>query len=79
MINENMDDMDFVQIIPAPMNLFTTHNDKGGEFYMPIVCMALSNDGTVVFCDTDSTGGIEEIPTTRIVRYVPETDEYIHI
>ncbi|MDK9872940.1 hypothetical protein ACP3TN_09875 [Staphylococcus sp. IPLA37011] len=78
MINENMNEMDFVQIMPAPINLFTSHKDKDGVFYMPLVCMALTNYGDVVFCDTDSSGGIEEISGTGIVKYNPETDEYIY-
>lgn len=73
-----MNEMDFVQIIPAPMNLFTSHIDGEDEFYMPIVCMALTNYGDVVFCDTDSTGGIEEISGTGIAKYNPETGEYIY-
>ncbi|MGI2244010.1 hypothetical protein ACQ1XN_10840 [Staphylococcus cohnii] len=75
-LNENMNDEDFIQIIPAPTNLFATFNDEYGEYYSQIVCMALKNDGGIVFCDTDSTGIIEEIPITQIKKYNPETGGY---
>ena len=33
-LNENMNDEDFVQIIPAPINLFASFNDEIGRAHV---------------------------------------------
>lgn len=78
-LNENMNDEDFIQIMPVPANLYSRYHDEEGYFYCPIVCMALRNDGSVVFCDTDSFGEINACGIdykNPICKYNPETKEY---
>lgn len=78
-INENMGVDEFVQIMPAPQNIYTAHKDEQGEFYSPVVCMALRNDGEIVFCDSDSSGMIEDIKHGDLRKFNPETKVYEHL
>lgn len=78
-INENIDNDVFVQIMPAPQNIYTAHKDEQGEFYTPVVCIALRNDGDIVFCDSDSSGMIEDIKHGDLRKYNPETNAYDYL
>lgn len=71
----------FIQIIPAPENLFSkSYIEKDGVYrYSSIVCMALTSDGDIKFCDMDGSGYIDEIDSFRVVKYSPELDEYVEL
>lgn len=45
-LNPNVSKYKFVQIMPAPENLYFELEDEQGIFYSLIVCMALKNNGT---------------------------------
>ncbi|MDT0704050.1 pathogenicity island protein [Mammaliicoccus sciuri] len=45
--------------MPAPENLYALyHNDEGDEVGFSIVCMALTKDDDIKFCDVDDSGYI---------------------
>ena len=71
----------FIQIIPASENLFSKSyiEEDGVYLYSPIVCMALTSDGDIKFCDMDGSGYIDEIDTFMVVKYLPELDEYVEL
>ena len=75
-LNPNVSKYKFVQIIPAPENLYVELEDEQGKFYFPIVCMALKNNGEIVFCDSSSSGEIHDIEMQDIRKYNPITKEY---
>ncbi|MBF9289121.1 pathogenicity island protein [Staphylococcus haemolyticus] len=68
----------FVQIMPAPDNLYSRTKDANtGEYiYSPIPCMALTNCGQIVFCDTDDMGNIDEINNKLIFKYNDSTKQF---
>lgn len=70
---------DVIQIIPAPENIFAAYKDKDGEFYCPIVCMALLSDGEIHFCDTTSSGEIQNVIYGDLKRYNPENDVFVQL
>lgn len=65
--------MEFVQIIPAPKNLFLQFEGVEGEVVEnPALCLALTKSGEVVFLDTDSDGLIhvaEEISNFKGIEW----------
>lgn len=77
MKNRNGIEKDVIQIIPAPENIFAVHKDKGGEFYSSVVCMALLSDGEIHFCDTTTSGEIQNIIFGDLKRYNPDTDVFV--
>lgn len=67
--NENI-----IQIMPVPENLYALyHNDEGDEVGFPIVCMALTKDGDINFCDVDDSGYIDIAKSNDIRKYNSET------
>ncbi|WP_065428321.1 hypothetical protein [Staphylococcus warneri] len=68
----------FVQIMPAPDNLYSRTKDiNTGEYiYSLITCMALTNCGQIVFCDTDDRGIIDEINNNLIFKYNDSKKEF---
>ncbi|UXR34944.1 hypothetical protein MUA31_11255 [Staphylococcus simulans] len=76
-LNPNVSKYKFVQIMPAPENLYVELKDEQGKFYSPIVCMALKNNGEIVYCDSSSTGEIHETTHTGMIKkYNPDTESY---
>lgn len=70
--NENI-----IQIMPAPENLYALyHNDEGDEVGFPIVCMALTKDGDIKFCDVDDSGYIDISKSNDIREYIPDILHY---
>ena len=71
------------QIMPAPENLYVRNYDEiEGDFYTPIVGIALCEDGEVRFLDTVSDGEItciDEDYRNRLCKYNDEKQEYIEI
>ncbi|ELW0058118.1 hypothetical protein QMU33_001891 [Staphylococcus pseudintermedius] len=76
-LNPNVSKYKFVQIMPAPENLYFELKDEQGIFYSLIVCMALKNNGEIVFCDSGSTGEINEATHAGMIKkYNPNTKSY---
>ena len=69
------------QIMPAPENLYVRYyDDIEGYFYMPIIGIALCEDGEVMFLDSDSNGNIDPVEPSLgkpVCRYYKEKNEYI--
>lgn len=70
---------DVIQIIPSPENIYALYKDNDEEFYCPVVCMALLSDGEIHFCDTTSSGEIQNIIFGDLRKYNPETKVYEHL
>ena len=72
-----------IQIIPAPENLYVRNYDEiEGDFYTPIVGIALCEDGEVRFLDTVSDGEItciDEDYGNRLCKYNDEKQEYMEV
>ena len=71
------------QIMPAPENLYVRNYDEiEGDFYTPIVGIALCEDGEVRFLDTVSDGEItciDEDYGNRLCKYNDEKQEYMEV
>lgn len=67
---------DIVQIIPAPPNLFNKTADPDGDIYAPIVCIALTDEGGIYFCDTMSDGYIDLLQKGNIYQYDNFSGQY---
>ena len=53
-----------VQIMQAPPNLFAIYKDGGeepGDFRVPVLCLALTNDGEILMMDADKNGSINSV------------------
>lgn len=61
------------QIMLAPENLYSLyHNDEGDEVGFSIVCMALTKDDDIKFCDVDDSGYINIAKSNDIKKYNTE-------
>lgn len=70
---------DVKQMMPAPPDLYVSYYDEENDesFFNLIVCMVLTEDNQIFFCDTCSHGEVEKIdPGRAIFRYNHETKEY---
>ena len=68
------------QIMPAPENLYVRYyDDIEGYFYMPIIGIALCEDGAVRFLDTASDGEITCIDEDNncLYKYCDKKQEYM--
>lgn len=67
------------QMMPAPLDLYVSYYDEENDehFFCLIVCMVLTEDNQIFFCDTCNHGEIEKIEMGRsIFKYNHETKEY---
>ncbi|UXR29858.1 pathogenicity island protein [Staphylococcus simulans] len=53
----------YVQIMPAPNNLYAIYEDEGEEIESRIVMFALSEDGDITMLDMDKNGWLDEAIT----------------
>lgn len=77
LINNNMDEGSFVQIMPAPSNLYARYlGSISRTTYAPIVCIALLNDGTARYCVSDDIGNIRVIDNRQVYKYDDKKKEF---
>jgi len=67
---------EIIQIIPAPANLYFKQENEKEIYYIPIVCIALSADGDIAFCDSDDGGYIDIRLNGNVMKYDPSTGTY---
>lgn len=66
-----------IQIMPAPENLYSAYiSSEGDEIYTPIVCMALTKEGSIKFCDVDDSGYIDVVTSNDIREFIPDILHY---
>lgn len=53
----------YVQIMPAPNNLYAIYEDEGEEIESRIVMFALNEDGDITMLDMDKNGWLDEAIT----------------
>ncbi|EGQ4177183.1 pathogenicity island protein [Staphylococcus pseudintermedius] len=54
----------YVQIMPAPSNLYAIYDDDGEELESKIIMFALREDGDIEMLDMDSSGWIDDVRET---------------
>lgn len=66
-----------IQIMPAPENLYSAYKSiEGDEIYSPIVCIALTKDGDIKFCDVDDSGYIDFVTSNDVREFIPDILHY---
>ncbi|MFB3231458.1 pathogenicity island protein [Staphylococcus pseudintermedius] len=51
----------YVQIMPAPPNLYAIYDEDGEEIESKIIIFALREDGEIDMLDMDMTGWIDDV------------------
>ncbi|EGQ4365673.1 pathogenicity island protein [Staphylococcus pseudintermedius] len=54
----------YVQIMPAPSNLYAIYDNDGEELESKIIMFALREDGDIEMLDMDSSGWIDDVRET---------------